>query len=160
MDFGSQTLVIARHEEDISWAKDKNHVVIQKGHHLPNIGREISSWFYFILTNYETLQGEYIFAQGHPFDHARDILDGVTHTCKPNGSPEHPGLDIHKVAKELDLPILDEYVFLAGAQHKATAEQIKKRPYEWYAKAFLLSLNEEEQNPWIFERLIPYIYVV
>ena len=160
MDFRTRTLVIARNDEDITWAKDKNHVVIQKGHHLPNIGREISSWFYFILTNYETLEGDYVFCQGHPFDHAPNITDGVEHRSKPNGAPDHSGLDIHRIAAELDLPILDEYVFLAGAQHETSAEQIKRRPYEWYAKAFLLSLDEKNQVPWIFERLIPYIYVV
>ena len=154
------TLVVARHNEDISWIGNRPHVIIQKGKDLPNIGREISSWFWFILREYDKIQGEYIFCQGHPFDHAPNITDGKAHTCKADGSPEHPGLDIHWIAKELDLPILNEYTFIAGAQHKVTAEQIHTKTYEWYAKAFQLSLNENKQAPWIFERLIPYIYVI
>ena len=157
------TLVIAKYQEDISWADNYTKAVIQKGVDMPNIGREISSFFWFILTNYDKLEGDYIFLQGHPFDHCANVLDildqpyyGVVHKCKGDGSPEHNGLNVSGIAVELNLPVLDEYTFYAGAQHRASTEQIKKRPYEWYAKAFSLSL--QGQNPWAFERLIPCIY--
>lgn len=158
MDTTTPTLVIARYKEDISWAKDKPHVVIQKGEDIPNVGREISSWFWFIIQNYDKLEGEYIFCQGNPFDHAPNIIDAQNYKCKPDGSPHHPGLPIHEVATELGLPILDEYVFKPGAQHKISAEEIKRKPITWYAKALYLSLQEDKQYPWCFERLVNYLY--
>lgn len=158
------TLVIARYNEDISWSEGLNKVVIQKGTDIPNIGREISSYLWFILSNYDILKGEYIFVQGYPFDHDSSILNhlfdtqtyGIEHTCDKHGNPDHPSLNLHEIAQELDLPVLDTYLFKAGAQHRASAEQIRNRPYEWYAKAYYLSLIG--QNPYCFERLIPYIY--
>lgn len=158
MDIGTSTLVIARYDEDISWAKDMRHVVIQKDKDIPNKGREISSWFWFILSNYDTLEGTYIFAQGHPFDHAKNITDASIVVCDKRGAPHHSGLPIHEVADALGLPLLDHYEFRPGAQHQATATQIRSRSYEWWAKAFWLSLNDEKQYPWVFERLIKYLY--
>lgn len=160
------TLVIARHNEDVSWSDDYPRVIIQKGVDLPNIGREISSYFYFIVTNYQQLKGEYIFCQGHPFDHAPNFLKelceenyyGKDHNCDPMGHPHHPNLDMHKLCKTLQLPIKNQYQFKAGAQFKLTAQQIHQRPWEWYVKALNQSLKGN--NPWIFERLITDIWQI
>src|SRR5690606_9595889 len=106
------TYVIARYKEDISWSDSLNRVVIQKDTDLPNLGREISSFLYFIVTNYERLEGEYIFCQGNPLPHAPDVTTrefGKRVTCKADGSPQHKGLPIHEVCRALDLPLLEEY---------------------------------------------------
>lgn len=151
------TLVIARHQENIDWAKDYKHVVIQKGKDMPNIGLEVGSFLHFIVSNYDKLKGEYIFVQGNPFDHYNP-LDGkerTTFECKPDGTPHHPNLPIHSICKELDLPILEAYEFNPGGQFKTNSDTIKKRPWEWYVKALHLSLVDN--NPWVFERLWNYI---
>ena len=160
MDTRQPTLVIARHEESLDWllGREEKHIVIQKGVDTPNIGREPISFLYFIVRDYEKLQGDYIFVQGKPFDH-QNPLDGQKREkfkCKPNGSPHHAGLEIHAVCKELDLPILEEYEFDPGGQFKVSAEQIKERPWEWYIKA--LHITTKGENPWVLERLWNYIW--
>lgn len=160
MDSTKQTLVIARYNEDVSWSNKYKRIIIQKDEDVPNIGREITSFLYFIVTNYGKIEGDYVFCQGTPFDHAPNILKGeygTTYTCNANGNPHHPGLDIHAVCRELDLPILEEYTFTPGGQFKVSAETIKKRPWEWYVKAMYLST--QGKNPWIFERLWNYIFI-
>jgi hypothetical protein len=157
MDTSEQTLVIARHKENLDWVKSK-HIVIQKDKDLPNIGHEPTSFLFFIVKNYCQLEGEYIFVQGNPFDH-HNPLDGKDRerfTCEPDGAPHDSGLLIHEVCKELDLPILDEYQFHPGGQFKVTAEQIKQREWVWYVKA--LALCNEGKNPWVFERIWDYIW--
>lgn len=152
------TLVIARYQEDVSWAKDYKHVIIQKDEDMPNVGLEPASFLYFIVTNYLKLEGEYYFVQGNPFDHGNPIDNnpGDTHTSRPDGCPSHCGLQLHDTCMALGLEIRDTYTFTAGGQFKTTAEEIRKRPWEWYVKA--LYLTTQGQVPWEFERLWGYIF--
>jgi hypothetical protein len=158
MDNAEPTLVIARYNEDVSWAKGHKHVLIQKDKDMPNIGLEPASFLYFIVTNYQTLDGDYIFVQGYPFDHGNPIdgNPGDTHTSRPDGCPSHCGLNIHDVCYALDLPIKDTYTFKAGGQFKVNAKDIKDRPWEWYVKA--LYITTQGQAPWVFERLWSVIF--
>lgn len=159
MDTREPTLVIAHYNEDLSWAEGRKSVIIHKDIDIPNVGREISTFFYFIVTNYTRLEGDYVFLQGRPNDHAPRWYDGnfgETTRDRKDGSPHHGGLDIHSVCRELDLPLLDEYEFIIGGQFKVSAEKIKQRSWEWYTKA--LYLSTQGNNPWIFERLWSYIF--
>lgn len=151
------TTIIARYNEDISWARGKCFIV-QKDEHMPNIGREPSSYFWYIIEHYDELEGDYLFVQGDPFPHMKSFDNfGPTLTCDKDGSPHHAGLDIHGLAKQLDLPLLDKYEFQAGCPIRTTTDSIKKRPLSWYKKALELS-NDYPQGPWIFERLFKYIF--
>lgn len=158
MESTTPTLVIARYQEDVEWSKNHKSVIIQKDVDIPNVGLEPASFLYFIVTHYQKLEGEYIFVQGNPFDHGNPINGnpGSTHTSKPDGCPDHCGLKLHEVCLALDLPIRDTYTFTAGGQFKTTAEEIKKRPWEWYVKA--LYMTTQGQTPWVFERLWPVIF--
>lgn len=161
--------VIARYKKDISWADNLEKTVIQKDVDMPNIGREPASYLYFIIKNYCNLEGEYVFCQDEPFDHCPNFLEkvetenyfGVDHTCDLTGRPHHPGLPIEEVAKELGierlLPI--HITFKAGCQFKLTAEQIKQIPYEKYIK-MLEVVIKNELNPYVFERLVRYIFKI
>jgi hypothetical protein len=82
-------LVVAFYDKDVSWveniSKDILVKIYQKGGVqysdddivLPNIGREIHSYFYHIVTNYNNLADHTFFSQDHPFDHFENIIKVV-----------------------------------------------------------------------------------
>lgn len=156
--------VIARFNESINWAEGLDKIVIQKGVDMPNIGREPASYLWFIIHNYEMLDGEYVFCQGNPFDHDRNFLEniknsnyvGQIHISNYLGEPSDRGFNINDILIELGLPIRSEYKFRAGCQFKVTADDIKKHPYELYVK--MLSIEMKDKNPWAFERIMPVIF--
>ena len=151
--------IIARHNEDISWCNDcDTKFVVQKDVHLPNKGREASSYLWFIINNYDTLEGDYEFRQGSTTDHPISVFD---HKCDLYGAPHHfGGLELKRIADELDLEIPDELVFTVGAQFRVSTEQIKIRSLEWYKKAYNISMSDN-YGPSVahhFERLWKYIF--
>lgn len=147
------TYVIARYDEDISWSDGLNRFVVQKGEHVPNTGREASSWLWFIVENYDTLEGEYAFRQGNP--------EGPLHGTLWNSTAAYDlrdyKFDIRPLAEHLEVEIPETLHFVAGAQHNVTAEVIRLRSKEWYGKA-LDAANTWSKAPWIFERLWPHIW--
>lgn len=157
--------VIAKYKEDTSWARNLPHILITKEIEIPNVGREATSYLYFIVSNYKNLRGEYVFCQGHPFDHWPNFVSdikkhrsvGTVFSCRKDGTPNEPDLPIHEICQALDLPILDVYTFRTGAQFRINAQQIKARPLEWYAKALILSITEPKA-PWVFERIWPLVW--
>jgi hypothetical protein len=88
-------IVIAKYNEDITWAKelkeaiiynkndtsnignidDKNDTINEKTMviPLPNVGREGHTYYKYIYDNYEDLSDYTMFLQGHPFDHYSNI---------------------------------------------------------------------------------------
>lgn len=165
-------LVIARHKEDVSWT-EKLHVgliplVITKTVDVPNIGREAGTYFHFIVENYNSMQGEFIFCQGNPFDHDPDFIRtsadplirtyGAMLTCDPSGQPQVDWTDIHSFCKVLGLPLVDHYKFIQGAQFKVHAEQIKRRPKSFYDACLAITKIEDNKSAWIFERLFCTIF--
>lgn len=149
--------IIARYNEDITWTKDLDepYFIVQKGEHMEQKGREPASYFWYIKENYDNLKGIYRFRQGHPQDHP---VGEFKLQCDWNGEPHHPGLKIKKHANELGIEIPPRLDFTPGAQFDITAEQIKKRPKEWYEKAFEISLKDEEMVGYSLERLWKYIF--
>jgi hypothetical protein len=158
--------VIARFNEDISWANDLDKVIIQKGVDMPNIGREPASYLWFIIHNYEMLSGEYVFCQGNPFDHDKNFVENIQktnyigdiHVSNYLGEPSDRGFNIDEILTELGLPTRGGYKFRAGCQFKVSAEEIKKHPYELYVK--MLYLEMQGRNPWAFERIMPVIFPI
>jgi nucleoside-diphosphate-sugar epimerase len=80
----SYKLVVAKYNENVEWINymDKDHVIIYDKSDNPiensisrkNIGREVESFLYYILQNYDNLPDYVIFAQGNPFDHMNDDI--------------------------------------------------------------------------------------
>ena len=151
------TYVIARYNEDVSWCDDcDTKFIVQKDSHLPNKGREASSYLWYIINNYNTLDGLYEFRQGKTNDHP---ISSFTYQCDLEGAPCHRGLKIKEFSQRLDLDIPDKLVFTPGAQFYVTTEQIKQRSLEWYINAYNLSMSDEFDNAaHIFERLWKYIF--
>jgi hypothetical protein len=147
--------VIARYKENIDWANNVKKFVVQKDIHLPNIGKEASSYIWFIKNNYNKLTGMYSFRQGNPQPHKVGIFD---YKCNHTGYPDHPGLQIKPLADLLDIKIPDILEFTAGAQFDVSADNIKLRSLEWYNKAYNLIMEEYPKSEWIFERLWKYIF--
>jgi hypothetical protein len=83
----SFNIVIAKYNEDISWAKPfKNVIVYNKGEinmdfqpiiSLSNVGREGHTFYRYIYDNYDNLAEYTMFLQGNPFDHKKDIVDTI-----------------------------------------------------------------------------------
>ncbi len=155
--------VIARWNEDISWIKErkfKNYCIVQKDVDLPNVGREPSSYLWWIIQNYDKLPKEVHFLQANPFDHVDENLESKWWAeSDKTGSPHHPGLSIEPLASILGLELPDNWTFPAGACFKVPQKEIKKYPLDWYKKALTLC-NEYPQGPWIFERLWPLMYKI
>jgi len=164
----SPLVVIARHSEDISWVGklSYNFQVINKSA-VGNTGREAASYLWFICKNYDSLEGEYIFCQANPFDHAADFLEqiklenrqtfGEVLACDINGLPHHwGGLNVAEIAAALNLPPLERDIrFVAGSQFRVSSEQILTRSIDFYRNALWIANNHEAypNAPWILERL-------
>ena len=73
-----KTVVIAKYNENIDWVKELNDDIkvdiVQKGVDLEVFGREAASFFYYIVKNYDNLDGYYYFVQGNPFDHCKKLI--------------------------------------------------------------------------------------
>lgn len=71
-------MVVARYNEDVSWAKKYNSVIYNKGSDLPdsikldNVGREAHTYLRHIITNYHDLEETIVFVQGDPFEKFSD----------------------------------------------------------------------------------------
>jgi hypothetical protein len=151
--------VIARYNEDVSWATQPFEIV-QKGEHLPNEGREASSYLWWIIENYDKLPDEVHFLQANPFDHVDKDLNIIWWAeSDKHGNPHHNGLRIGELAGILDLDLPIAWKFPAGACFKVSKEEIKKYSLDWYKEAYKQSM-EFPQAAWIFERLWSVIYKI
>lgn len=165
------TLVIARYKEDISWSDGHPRVVIQKGEDLPNKGREPSSYLHFIISRYSTLEGTFLFTQGTPFDHCKNVLTELytpfsdflwlgdkTYTENLYGRPNDT-CNTDWFIKVANLVYdKDEIRFKAGCIFKVTAERIKQRPLEFYKNMYDVLMSEKHRSPWSFERCVGLIF--
>jgi len=159
LNSNNTTHVIARYNEDVSWVKQiKFKFIVQKNIHLPNSGREASSYLWYIINYYHKLKDfhGYQFCQGRCKDHKISVFD---HYCDLEGRPHHPGLEINNFAKRIGLKIPNILSFTAGAQFVTTAENIKWRHLDWYRELYEVSMSNEFPAPaHILERLWKYIF--
>lgn len=137
MEYNEQiNYVIARYEEDISWTNKLNSkfFIVEKNIHLPNIGREASSYIWYIINYYDTLEGNYLFCQGDYKPHKISIFD---YSCDWEGKPHHHNiLRIKEFADKINIEIPEILEFTAGAQFEVSAEQIKQKSIEWYKSLY------------------------
>jgi hypothetical protein len=136
---------------------------VEKEIHMPNLGREASSWLLWILNNYCDLPDQVTFLQGKPEDHCslQEIQQEVTTDykrhgqlieCERDGSPHHNGLNLNKPFGILRINPQGPVRFCMGAQFTVSKENILKYPYMIYAQLFAYSVSDE-QAPWELERV-------
>ena len=149
-----------------------------------NLGRDVHTFFYHIVKNYNTLSDFTITSQDYPFDHIHnyvDIINGDITTwsnnakhffskcwffctqypillCDKMGSPAHPGLDIESVWNELFEEICPTTISFTPSGHFCISkEDIRNRPLNFYKKIIEI-LETNPKSPWIIERLESYIF--
>lgn len=171
------TLVVARYNEEINWINHvwKANVVVINKQEIGNFGREAASYLWFIIHNYETLQGDYVFCQADPFPHWPSFLTDIHNPairhfgliCK---WPEcHANADMlkaddinefcirHNLCGGGDLVVdLNCFYFANGAQFRVSADEIRVRSKAYYEALFYLSMTMP-RAPWIMEALWGHI---
>jgi len=193
----TKEIVVAYYKENIEWlgnVKDYKITIYNKSPFnipntikLKNVGREMHTYFYHIIENYDNLSDVTFFTQGNPFDHVSnyiEILNGYPQTLsnsvlsiedahffsdKPTykcdmygndiyGNPYHWGLDMNVIWKTIFTSLPPEKIeFTAGCIFCVTKEQIKIRDLSFYQKCLELSIIRE-RSPWEYERLMSFIF--
>jgi hypothetical protein len=192
----TKELVVSYYKENLSWLqkiKDYKITIYNKSDNdvsntikLPNIGREMHTYFHHIVTNYDNLSDWVFFTQGEPFDHVRNydwLLDvfpnSLTYSklsindchffsngifkekliSQSNGRPHHvPILNIDTLWSSLfTSPPPSGYPFVAGCLFCVTKEQIRIRDISFYKKCLKIT-EDREQSPWEFERMMFYVF--
>lgn len=140
---------------------------MQKDVHVPNKGREASSYFWWIKQNYSKIQpGDLIaFVQGNPAAHCDQLPDFLAHgtdwflelggwrvICDRQGRPHHGDLPIAQSCKDwLGFECPEWIVFVAGGQFMVTGSNILSRPKSFYEEMF--GAANAGDGPWVLERL-------
>jgi hypothetical protein len=173
---GCLRLIIAHYKEDLSWLKDfdNNVFVVKKDFHLPNKGREPSSYLWYIINYYDELTGVYCFLQGKPLEHQPRLkeqlqtpfkgfywlpAEGRTGlVCNNEGRPHDNGLDIKKFLEAAGISYDgEEFTFNGCAQFMITAEQLRSKPKSYYERLYEL-LMADDKAPYVFERVVGLLF--
>ena len=173
-------LVVARYKEDVGWVGDMagwEPIIIQKQTedlegHLPNKGREPSSFFYAIVERYDDIRPNdvWAFVQGKPFDHCPNLatdlsradgtfrwLGNPAKVSDGEGKPDHPELPVSQKHEEwLGREFSGSVQFAPGGQYVVSGEIIKKKSISFYKK--LMEDFCQDYNAWVAERLWEEIY--
>lgn len=192
----TKEVIISAYDRDYNWINqlDSNIkvTVYKKGSEPlpneiliePNVGRDVHTFFYHLVYNYDTLSDYTFFAQDYPFDHvenyislingdkqlwfehAKQSVDGCWFfntqyevlTCDKNGSPHHPNLDIEDMWNKIFINQCPEILKFTPAGHFCVSKkQVHKLSLDYY-KRILNILETDPNSPWIIERLEPYIF--
>jgi Protein of unknown function (DUF3431) len=175
----SHQLVLARYNEDVTWAKDiADCIIYNKGATLNDPRqvllkenppwRESHTFLTHIVRNYDNLADYTTFAQAHPFDHCKNFLDRwqdehdfcfvADWIVADNeiGIPHHPSLPLGWCFEQIwQKPAHNCFIFGAGAQFTASRERIHFQEREFYEKvnAFGYWVNAPTQWANCMERL-------
>jgi hypothetical protein len=180
----NRELVIASYGDDLAWTANffvLSLKIYEKGEHygiskLPNVGHEAHTYLHHIVSNYSYLAAITIFTQGHPYKHcnAEDIAlwPLITDTayysysnnydtgerffyCDLNGEPQHPGLPIERVWRELFTDPPPQMIkFCPGGIFSVGRDLILAHPREFYEKALeMVSHDVDPIEGYVFERL-------
>lgn len=167
-----KTIVIARYNESMDWYSSlANVVVVQKDRDLPNIGREPSSYVWYILNHWGTLNGIYFFLQGDPRDHCSDLYHRLMVNtpefewfsnrdnleCDLMGRP-HDNVDIAEFLQRIGIEYTAPTIKFHGCcLFKVSTDTIKARPKEFYANLYDV-LMEDKRWEYAFERCVGIIF--
>jgi hypothetical protein len=173
------TLVVAHWTEDLQWTAhipaDWHLDVVHKGIHLPNHGREPTSFLWWIDTRYEKIRNEDLcgFVQGDPFGHVVDLWDQLAvpgagfrplssstpFVSTGDGSPHHQGVpvaDCHE--RWFGTPCPGEVEFWPGGQFRIDGATLLRHPQEFYRHVFDDLMTRDGLEPWAAERLWPTMF--
>ncbi len=192
----TKELVVSYYKENLNWLNkikdykitvyNKSDIDIPNTIKLPNVGREMHTYFHHIVTNYNNLSDWVFFTQADPFDHVHNydwLLDVFPNSLSynklkiddcyffsygifkeklishSNGRPHHmPVLNIDTLWSSLfTSPPPSGYPFVAGCLFCVTKEQIRMRDISFYEKCLEMT-EKREQSPWEFERMMYYVF--
>lgn len=167
-------VVVAHHNEDISWLKriESDHEVIVVEKLMPNVGRDVATHLLYILTNFQSMQGDYLFCQAEPFWHhpwfVSDIgtrryfgwnmtvpNDGYhlwTNMTRFNTTP----ITVNEMLNRMGLPVVRNFHFRQGCQFVLSGEEVRRLNYQRLAAAFSIAVLPE--GPFGLELMLPMIY--
>lgn len=147
--------------------------MVQKGEHMPNVGREAGSYLWWIVNHYWDIDHDrtYGFLQGgDPANHywqPRNIREVDRFTplgtfrvqCDWEGKPHHPGLPLLRLwdkwrISDVKPGFLD---FVSGANFLIPGWDLLRRRREWYDE-MLAEMEVEPEAPWCIERFWPYVW--
>jgi hypothetical protein len=189
-------VIISAFARDFSWISELNSdikvTVYRKGVKGQNnevfiennVGRDVHTFFYHFVKNYDNLYDYTLTSQDYFEDHVSnyiEIMNGNTNTwdenshlklsdcwffntkygyisCDKFGNDHHPGLDIESIWNQLFLDKCPIKINFVPAGHFCVSKKhVLKRPIEFYKK-ILNILETDESSPWIIERLESYIF--
>ena len=170
-------IIVAKYKENIDWTRTLGGevIVINKDpdittdYDLPNdCGRECSSYLDYIIKNYDSLDGEYLFTQGRHEDQAPELPTelhnkryfGHFYECNEAGGPHLPtGAPLHQYCDFLEVEKKNHYKFRCGAFMRLNATDLKSHPKEYYKTMLNFAQTETISSHW-FERLWPLVFAV
>jgi nucleoside-diphosphate-sugar epimerase len=167
----SYKIIIARYNECLKWINKMNIdniVIYNKGNDYvenaiqkKNIGREVESFFHYIVNNYYDLPDYLIFVQGNPFDHMKNInednfqdeIDKLINSGISDIMPLFTNIynethrkfpfilsyEYYSYFFEGDIP--QESSFASGCQYIIPKQNILSRPIQFYMKIHAMTLN-------------------
>jgi hypothetical protein len=178
---------IGQIDENVKIKKyNKNTENIQDGEILisPNLGRDVHTFFYHIVNEYDNLSEYTIFSQDYPFDHVSNYIEIINGdettwelhakqksencwffctehpilTCDLHGNPNHPGLEILPVWENIfENSPPSSIQFTPSGHFIISKNKIHEKPKSYYEN-ILKILETNEESPWVIERLEPYIF--
>lgn len=174
-------VIVAKYQEDVEWTKNiplADVIVINKDpavktdYDLPNdAGRECSSYLDYIVKNYDSLEGEYLFTQGRYTDQAPELLAelfnrryfGHQYECRHDGAPHwitpYAPAPLHTYSHFLGIPLQSHYRFKCGCFMRLNAQHIRAHPRSFYELMLRVAQNDPESSHCI-ERLWAVIFPV
>ena len=196
----NKELVLALWDRDYSWTDNvssdvkitkynKNTETLKEGDIFlsPNVGRDVHTFFWHIVNNYDNLSDYTFFAQDHIDDHVSNYVEIINDDvenlskyaiqdlggcwffqtalpfvieCPHDGSPYHHGLPLPEMWNLLFNNEMPEKIYFTAAGHFCiTREHVHQYPIEWYKKVLDI-LENYEVSPWCIERFEPYIFAL
>jgi len=189
-------VIVSAYNRDYSWINNLNSdvkaTIYRKGvnyhnHEIfieNNVGRDVHTFFYHFVKNYDTLSDFTFTSQDYFEDHISNYLEIMNSdrktwdkyclinlsncwffctdypllTCDKWGSPHHSGLNIEHIWNMLFVNDCPDILYFAPSGHFCISkEHARKRPKEFYQKIVNI-LETDEMSPWIIERLEGYIF--
>ena len=173
--------VVARYNEDVSWTKDLQNVVLYDKSEEPvpgsvplkNIGREADTYLRYIIEHYHDLPEFVVFLQGNPFDHMssgskiedRIFKPTVTKPFLTEMWTEHTDRYKEVYFREYYQLLFDQdysapfIQYSCGAQWAVPRECITHRPIQFYKRLLTMLHWNEDFSGGCFYRKVTDDYV-